>query len=63
MTGAGWLDQGIQEMPGGSFTSYVQTDLAAGSELAFMLNGRPEILTRPAGAIIPHQPTASTKSS
>ncbi len=53
LTGAGWLDQGVQEMPGGSFTSYVQTDLAAGSELAFMLNGRPEILTRPAGAIIP----------
>jgi hypothetical protein len=55
LSGEGWVDEGAQEMPGGSFNSYTLSDVAAGSELAFEINGRPEIITDVAGNAIPVQ--------
>jgi hypothetical protein len=55
LAGEGWVDQGLQEMPGGSFSSYIQTDMLAGSDLSFVLNGRPEMVADAAGNVIPAQ--------
>ncbi|MBE2220792.1 MAG: c-type cytochrome [Anaerolineae bacterium] len=59
LAGDTWVDQGVQEMPGGSFSSYAQADIVAGSELIFELNGRPEMITDMAGNAIP-SPANST---
>lgn len=55
LTGENWIDNGLQEMPGGSFYSYTQTDIPAGSDLNFELNGRPEMVTDASGNAIPQQ--------
>ena len=56
LAGEAWVDQGVQEMPGGSFSSYSQTDIPAGTDLAFTLNGRPEVITdTTTGNAIPSQ--------
>jgi mono/diheme cytochrome c family protein len=55
LSGDGWVDQGLQEMPGGSFSSYTQTGITAGTDLAFTLNGRPETITDTTGNAIPSQ--------
>lgn len=55
LTGEGWVDQGVQEMPGGSFSSYSQSNIPAATDLAFALNGRPEVITDTTGNVIPVQ--------
>ena len=55
LSGGAWIDQGLQEMPGGSFSSYTQAEIAADTELAFTLNGRPEMITDTSGNAIPAQ--------
>jgi hypothetical protein len=39
-------------MPGGSFYSYIQRNMAPGSDLVFALNGRPEQGAAPTGNMI-----------
>lgn len=61
LAGDAWVDQGVQEMPGGSFSSYVQSGVPAGTELAFELNGRPELAnTATTGNSMPSSPANST---
>ncbi len=55
LSGDGWVDQGVQEMPGGSFASYIKSDMVAGDDLNFELNGRPEMIADAAGNMLPAQ--------
>ena len=55
LAGEAWVDQGVQEMPGGTFSSYSRTDIPAGTDLAFTLNGRPQVITDTTGNAIPSQ--------
>jgi mono/diheme cytochrome c family protein len=55
LSGEGWVDEGAREMPGGSFNSYTLSDVAAGSDLAFAINGRPQTTTDAANSATPTQ--------
>ena len=55
MSGEGWQDQGVQEMPGGSFSSYIKANMAAGDDFNFELNGRPDVVSDAVGNMIPAQ--------
>ncbi|PIE80761.1 MAG: hypothetical protein CSA11_06830 [Chloroflexi bacterium] len=55
LAGDGWVDQGVQEMPGGSFSSYIKSNMVAGDDFSFELNGRPSLILDEAGNMLPVQ--------
>jgi mono/diheme cytochrome c family protein len=52
LSGDDWTAQGVEELPGGTYSSYRYTPTAAGEALTLQLNGRPRLITDAAGNVI-----------
>jgi hypothetical protein len=52
LSGDDWTVQGAEELPGGTYTSYIHSPATAGEALTLQLNGRPRFVTDAAGNVI-----------